>query len=201
MKMAKRSALGFILLSSLFFNAVFAYDNKSTHIVISEAAVQRSTLKSDSSSLKKLGFWPFAAAQVFPNSIGKKQDITSLVQTGADFEDNNIRVINHFFDPINDTGLFYTSPSWATEDQGSIVFQNYSYRDAQSYLYRALTESTSSERERNFGLTFQTMGHVIHHLQDMAQPQHARMDVHLNIKNKWGHPLAGRCQVRERFSR
>jgi hypothetical protein len=41
-----------------------------------------------------------------------------------------------------------------------------------------LTSPTADERKGFFGKTFQTLGQVIHHTQDMAQPQHVRNDAH-----------------------
>src|SRR4029079_3052981 len=64
------------------------------------------------------------------------------------------------------------------EDAGSFLTQTNSYRDARNYLYEALTGPTELERRKSFGLMFQTLGQVIHHLQDMAQPQHVRNDAH-----------------------
>src|SRR5262249_34039628 len=43
---------------------------------------------------------------------------------------------------------------------------------------QSLVASFPSERERNAALFFLTLGHVIHVLQDMAQPQHTRNDPH-----------------------
>ena len=45
-------------------------------------------------------------------------------------------------------------------------------------FFKALTEPAKVDRDAAWGLTFQTLGHVMHHLQDMAQPQHVRGDAH-----------------------
>jgi hypothetical protein len=79
----------------------------------------------------------------------------------------------------------FTSPDWALEDriiidntQWYAGGQNHSWRDARNNLYLALTSKQEKDRKDNFGLTFQNIGHVVHHLQDMAQPQHVRNDPH-----------------------
>lgn len=71
-----------------------------------------------------------------------------------------------------------TSPDWALEDRSDIAAQDFSYKDAKNLLYAALTNSARNERSRSLGKVFESLGHVIHHLQDMAQPQHVRNDTH-----------------------
>ncbi len=101
----------------------------------------------------------------------------------------SLRSFNHFFDartgkklflPLKADSLFsiYTSPDWALEDQGEIPGQHYSYRDAKQYLWFGLTSKTQELRDEAMGRTFQSLGHVVHHLQDMGSPQHAKADSH-----------------------
>jgi hypothetical protein len=59
--------------------------------------------------------------------------------------------------------------------------QEFSFRDAREHLYKALTRPTEDDRAHYFGRTFQSVGHIIHHLQDMAQPQHVRNDAHCDL--------------------
>lgn len=71
------------------------------------------------------------------------------------------------------------SPNWALEDiQDFSTDQPFSYKKGRQYFYNALTKPDKAERGKNWGLTFQTLGHVIHHLQHMAQPQHVRNEPH-----------------------
>lgn len=115
------------------------------------------------------------------------------------------RFCNHFFDPqfANFTGRGLDdyggrglpSPDWALEDRFTVTTiadggscnpitspaqrpQDFSYRDALDAMWKALTSSSSSTRNQEFGRTFQTLGQVVHHLQDMAQPQHTRNEGH-----------------------
>ena len=136
-------------------------------------------------------------------------DFTDLIACGAMFEDFYVlyRPLNHFLDPqhpdtngfgapltslvlqLPDGGLpptqaFYSAAEWALQDHPDkwpIDQQLYSYRDAEDYLWKALTyrDGTShansrDAREQAWGLTFQSLGQVIHLLQDMASPQHTR---------------------------
>ena len=122
--------------------------------------------------------------QKFPNSKKDASGVIELIRNGADFEDNNIRSLNHFFDPATDTGLLLTSPTWALEDKGQIpVLQAYSYADARQYFHDALTKADKTDRDKSFGLLFESLGRVIHHIQDMAQPQHVRLDTHLKFSD------------------
>lgn len=171
-----------------------AYE-RETHADMSQAALQSSVLNQPSSKvLTDLGLeQSINVVRQFPDSSGVESSITQLFRTGARFEDNFPRPRHHFYDPINNrpltiggTAVGRTSPDWALEDNGQItgVFgigaQEFSFSDARGYLLKALTQPTKAERDRNFGLTFQTIGQVIHHIQDMAQPQHVRNDPHLD---------------------
>ena len=127
--------------------------------------------------------------------------IVDLVRFGSRREDNlgplqaKFQPLRHFYDPVNDSALdiggYYgttisvRSSDWALEDietyagdPGPRAYQDFSLRDAREYFYRALTDRSLLVRSANFGSMFQALGHVIHHLQDMAQPQHVRNDVH-----------------------
>jgi hypothetical protein len=138
---------------------------------------------------------------------------SDLVACGAMFEDFYIlyRPLNHFLDPqhpdanglgapllslvlqlpdggVPPTQVFYSAAEWALQDHPDkwpIDQQLYSYRDAEDYLWKALTYRDGSShavsrdtREQAWGLTFQSLGQVIHLLQDMASPQHTRAEWH-----------------------
>lgn len=172
---------------------VHAYE-RQTHTDLSQAALQASVLNQTSVGiLTDLGLpESINVAEQFTNSNGVPRSIAELFGDGAQFEDNGIRPRNHFYNPLNNTPLTipgipllnFTSPDWALEDNGQITgvlgigSQDFSFADARGYLLKALTSSSESDRQKNFGLTFQTLGQVIHHIQDMAQPQHVRNDPH-----------------------
>ncbi len=155
-----------------------------THEKLSEAAHNGSVIATDPNFLQNFGI---NSSDEFLNSKNEKKTIVELIKSGAKFEDDNKRPLNHFFDPTRNipltvlgAALGRTSPDWALEDIALISAQEYSYRDARDYLFKALSLPTELERKKNFGLTFQTLGQIIHHLQDMAQPQHVRNDQHLD---------------------
>lgn len=133
----------------------------------------------------------------FPNSKGSPRIIRDLIRDGANFEDDFPRSLNHFFNPLNGQGLSLgvvvgnPSPAWALEDKGEINGtlgygkQEFSYRDARRFFLDALTVPARADRDKNFGMLFQTLGQVIHHVQDMAQPQHVRNDQHLELSSNY----------------
>ncbi|MBL0037923.1 MAG: hypothetical protein IPP36_03955 [Nitrosomonadales bacterium] len=59
----------------------------------------------------------------------------------------------------------------------------FSFQQAREYLWQATANPLNSYafRQKQFGMMFESLGHVIHHLEDMAQPQHVRDDQHCDI--------------------
>lgn len=99
------------------------------------------------------------------------------------------RPLHHFFD-VQRGGRGLTifpiisaipAPDWALGRQGrgpNPTQNQFSILDARFYQLRSLTAPTRDERDKNLALLFRTLGQVGHILQDMAQPQHTRNDVH-----------------------
>jgi len=168
-----------------------AYEEQ-THRGLSQAAVEASVLKGDPTVLDSLGLEPFDAPNQFRNYRNDPGSIRELVQDGSAFEDEpGIRVRHHFYNPLtgrpaNSCGTEYgsTSPDWPLEDRGQIdgvgptQHQDDSFADTRQFFLDALTKPTKDERDTKWGRTFQGLGQVIHHLQDMTQPQHVRNDMH-----------------------
>lgn len=113
-----------------------------------------------------------------------------------------MRFQNHFYNPLDGSGLDFTTlgvrvtgypaPNWGLEDVPAYPEQLFSIKDAREYLYKGLTATTKAEREKNIALTFRTLGHVVHLIEDMAQPQHTRNDPHGGFLGKdWGPQILG----------
>lgn len=122
--------------------------------------------------------------------INTKQSIVKWIRKGAHDEDDTIsanfaRYRNHFYDPQHG-GQGYTfgtltgapSPDWGLEDTRIFATQSYSFKDARQYYYDALTLTNGDNRQMWMARTFYTLGHSIHLIEDMAQPQHTRNDSH-----------------------
>lgn len=163
-----------------------------THELLTEQAALQSVLQRDPAVLKDLGIEGGIAGQKFPNAQGRPLTIQSLLQFGVVKEDDIPRFTRHFYSPLTGRGMNAgnfpnqpSSPDWALAPVGTFTGiateQRNSYWDARQALLNALTSSEKAERERNFGAAFQSLGHVIHHLQDMAQPQHTRNDPHCGL--------------------
>ncbi|HEY0372359.1 MAG TPA: hypothetical protein VGD79_10175, partial [Thermoanaerobaculia bacterium] len=126
--------------------------------------------------------------QLTPISLVLRADM----QYGAVHEDDVPRSVNHFFDFQNGVGLKEPLPgpiaipicnelgvradSWALDNH---ILNQYSLYQAQNHFYLALTEATPSGRDLWMRRTFEDLGHIVHLLQDMAQPEHTRNDQHL----------------------
>ena len=130
-----------------------------------------------------------------PPQIFSYDNFTNDILFGASFEDDAFKLIsiNHFFDPQwnNGTGRGLTlslplvptplaSPDWIIGDAAIPPAQYFSYFQAHASLYAALTQPNPSDRIAAFGRAFQSLGHVTHHIEDMAQPQHVRNEQHLH---------------------
>lgn len=197
-----------ILLLIPYSGFISAYEIE-THKRLSEEAYTSSNLNNDPNMLANLGLF---TSKTFPNSRGGGgRSIIQLIGDGAQFEDNTNglkRPLNHFYDPVHNAPLNIggvkvgdllcfvpsvgcqpteISPDWALEDSKDISQQNFSFKDARQYFYNALTLPVdTSIRDKFWGLTFQSLGQVIHHIQDMAQPQHVRNDMHLDENEFFG---------------
>ncbi len=195
--------LSFIIIFTLIEN-VNGYETQ-THNEISNAAIQKSVLDLDPQVLLTLGVNPDTRISQFPSVVPidpngadpnettflENTSIIRIITGGSVLEDASTRSVHHFYDPQHEGfagGVGLPSPVWileSMETQGmgsefSLPNQFYSYRDALEYYYLGLILPDETDRRINFGLMFRSLGHVIHHLQDMAQPQHVRSDQHCN---------------------
>jgi hypothetical protein len=130
-----------------------------------------------------------------------------IAQGGYDEDEPLTRPPNHFFDPITNAGLifdpinktistiltiiypslnfimppykFCSSLQWSLDSGSCLIANEYSYKKANEYYLKGLTEANLMDRESNLAQTFYSIGHVLHLIQDLAQPQHVRNDQHL----------------------
>jgi hypothetical protein len=75
------------------------------------------------------------------------------------------------------------SPDWAVSAPGVLSFTKFTFPEAREHLWQATANPLNDYafRQKQFGMMFESLGHVIHHLEDMAQPQHVRDDQHCDI--------------------
>lgn len=119
-----------------------------------------------------------------------------------------IRVFNHFFNPLDNTGLvvgndFIGAPAvpWAIDDVLSIppplaglpYRNNFSWLTAREAMWCALTRTRlprdtlldAGLRRLCWATAISALGHSLHLLQDLAQPQHVRNDPHNPPNDDW----------------
>lgn len=108
-----------------------------------------------------------------------------------------VRSANHFHNPITDegysgiwgAGIFdgESALRWAqlpveTQSPGG----HYSWHDVRGYYEKALTSYDRNDREEFFAETFRGLGQLMHLVQDMSVPEHARDDGHyLRAYESW----------------
>lgn len=99
------------------------------------------------------------------------------------------RSVNHFYDPVNQAPLtVYVKTvenfcqtigarawSWGLED---VAVNKFALPEAKIHLFKAITGESVVSRATELKLLFGTLGHVVHLIQDMAQPEHTRNDQH-----------------------
>lgn len=196
-----------VLLLILYFEEAIAYE-VPVHEAVTETAVENSILSnagflieigvvspSEKNSIA-VGNRLYSSS---PNGYDRTLAfIPEVVKHGVADEDSDtpyIRPANHFFDPQNN-GMRYPysplvtnfpSPEWILEPIIPIDLvmvpwiqsgQDYSLRDALNYFHSGLTSLERSVRELAWGDMFLSTGHIVHHIQDMGQPQHTRSDNH-----------------------
>lgn len=129
--------------------------------------------------------------QKFKNDFGI--DGKQKLGEGSIREDDNLRYLNHFYDPVNNLGLNYSglqstlSKMWGFNGGSSLMTNDYSWIKAREYEYIGFTgkdfagttvASAQTERNNYFQKMFRSVGQVMHLVQDLGQPSHTRNDPH-----------------------
>lgn len=168
------------------------YDGFTTHTDFTSFAADRSVL-GNPSLYEEWGLKGTVDTLNFTPTSGTSQiAIRQLLIRGVREEDSGGRQGLHFFDPTiaqGMNGMQYCSlprnadsRTFGLEGLGQPEPNAFSYAAARKAMVAAFTESSKSVREQKFGLMFEALGHVIHFLQDLGQPQHVRNDVHLEFQ-------------------
>ncbi len=148
-----------------------------------------------------------------PDWAGRTFTIAQVFRYGSCFEDSESpfsRPLTHFYNVQSNgdgtprvppaVGRNANSLKWSLQRGNSNTdtgTNHYTWQDARNAFYYALTGRnldeqnpiTDARREAAWARTFQALGHVMHHLQDMASPQHVRGDYHCNDEEKCGSRL------------
>lgn len=198
----------FVFILVFLVSRAWGWDNKTTHLDMSESATNQSVLNYGYlTSNLGLQFGVDAALTWASNSTTINNSVIGWIQLGANTEDDLVppRVVNHFHNPLSNSGLTDTLPlssyifiisliesgfpwesalTWAKDPvtQGGIYYYNddWSWQTTKLHYYNSLTASLKIWRDAELAQTFYGLGHQIHLLQDMSQPAHVRNDGHLD---------------------
>jgi len=164
----------FFLLSNF---SVFAYDAKTTHSNLTEITVD---------------FYN----NVLPAKLVTEEEKQWLKQ-GSINEDAGTRSINHFYDPVfNKTwelgGVEHLFPALTVKEWGQNPFAQALYDPIYLAFIGPMTESPVFSRANftwqraiyeyakgNKKMAFESLGHILHLIQDMSVPEHTRENVHI----------------------
>jgi hypothetical protein len=125
----------------------------------------------------------------------KNKKVFDLIADGGKYEDNFGRYLNHFYNPLNNSGLLGNIPAkdWAIRPVGNQYADGqYSWFDARDYYLKALTSLSKTDRDEYFAETFRAVGQVMHLVQDMSVPAHTRGDKHPSFMHIGGDPYENR---------
>jgi len=175
----------FTFFLGFFFKFIFAYDANSTHPNLTEITVDYFN-------------------KISSRKISEKEK--EWLKDGSIKEDDGIRSINHFYDPIYNTTykIFgienllpaLTAKEWAQNQLAQALYDpNYLgslgaitkspiFSSANRTFQRAIYEYIKG----NYKEAFVSLGHILHLIQDMSVPEHTRANIHIYfLKNTESH--------------
>lgn len=174
----KRIAL-ILLFAAAVAPYAFAYDQNTTHRAMTREAILRAD--GQSGFLSRIGL---SATSRFNNAT-----VMEIAAEGARAEDNGLRPKNHFYDPVHEAALVFSNATYGcapiltgqyTARQWALFASDNAYglTAAKEHYRLMLTEPSAFLREQRGAALFFALGHIMHLVQDMAQPQHTRNDSH-----------------------
>ncbi len=128
--------------------------------------------------------------------FGEIKKIWKWISDGGETEDKPpktfryVRSTNHFHDPISNKGfggfvfgkilngessILWSQKAISTQSPGG----HYSWFDTRDNFYNALISTSKSDRDRYYGETFRGLGQLMHLVQDISVPAHARNQFHV----------------------
>jgi hypothetical protein len=121
-----------------------------------------------------------------------RRSVREWIAQGSVAEDAPVtRVLHHFHDPTRTwdqaglrvplVGQIGQSAALWSQNRDQVVGGQHAWQDARARFLESLTLATDAERQAALGATFETLGHLLHHVQDAASPAHTRNDSHLTF--------------------
>jgi len=171
----KRIIIGYSLIILLFcFEITYAFDAIDTHPKLTEEAVK---------------FYNFYSNR----KINEKE--LEWLKEGSKNEDLSPRWANHFYDPIHNIAInkkyfrgYIPEKGWdfifgfllPAEPLKSIDWSvNQEYQFLYYKLNRTFQKAIVSYFRKDYETAFKSLGHILHLLQDLGVPEHARGDPHI----------------------
>ncbi len=200
------SFLAGLSLPLLFPVTLQAFDERLTHPQLTRVAVRSSI--ADSFLKEELDMAAGIDTRL-KSSPGVEQAIRLWLEEGARLEDEPAcRARNHFHNPllpfvgsgVSDQPFFIraacffsefsqvvSNVTWATgfmspSDKGPATGNRFDWDTARISYLNALTLPARADRETALAQTFETLGHVMHLVQDMAVPAHVRNDFQSHLE-------------------
>ena len=146
----------------------------------------------------KLGFTKGLLEAIGDASLNKTQYVSYWLRDGAEYEDfppqiiPYVRSVNHFHNPlkpIDEAGFSGIWGSGTLAGKSAVLWSqsatgtqspggHYAWADVRSYYYDALAAEEKIARDGAFAHMFRGLGQLLHLIQDMSVPEHARDDGH-----------------------
>jgi len=135
-----------------------------------------------------------------------------IIQASID-EDNDIRFFNHFYDPINNIGAFLLKRFPSSKVWVNDVYKQAKFLDVDDKALYAVTKRFSHEgdftwdraiyeyawNDKKRGL--ESLGHVLHLIEDLTVPDHVRNDNHPNVHAPiYGEDVLGEASFYEMYT-
>lgn len=115
------------------------------------------------------------------DTVIRGQGLTGWLAQGGRREDDVLRFLNHFHNPLADwsaAGLLGSAGQSSILWGQNTMLSGWSWQDVRNTYLDALTRSTRSDREASLTKAFEGLGRQVHLVQDAASPAHTRNDPH-----------------------
>jgi len=202
-----------------------SFDDRDTHRRITRGATSASGM--DAYVTHELGLSE-GLNRVLMGRQGPPQSIRRWLEDGSQLEDSPMcRASNHFHNPLKPflssrvtdmPGLdlacdqfrpIQSSVTWATRfvspaERGPATLNPFDWDAARGSFLNALTSDAPRDREAALAQTFETLGHLVHLVQDLAVPAHVRNNLLSHAEASLSPPKVGvdgfEDHVRRNFS-
>jgi hypothetical protein len=172
----------YIVLIAVLINSTGRWANSfetPTHSALSQRAVLFSIL--DNFLKSRLHLTTGIDTNLFDGTTTRT--VAGWIQEGSIREDDGFRFFNHFHNPLrtwDQAGLRIVGAQLGSSSVlwGQRSNQGFAWQNARNVYFQALTSSNQAQRDQLLAQTFQTLGQLIHLVQDTAVPAHTRNDQH-----------------------